>query len=61
MIPYIQGKQKVPVHLLEVGYSEGTYGYNTCLKWSTWTCRQASTCFIWLAKTCASSVWEIFL
>jgi len=26
----IQGEQKVPMYLLEVGYSEYTYGYKKC-------------------------------
>jgi len=32
----VQGEQRVPVHLLEVGYSECTYSYNKCWKWPLW-------------------------
>jgi len=34
----IQGEQKVPMHLLEVGYSDSecTYGYSNCWKWPLW-------------------------
>jgi len=28
----VQDEQKVPVHLLYVGYSEYTYGYSKCWK-----------------------------
>jgi hypothetical protein len=33
---YIQRERKFPVHLLQVGYSEYTYGYNKCWKWPPW-------------------------
>jgi len=31
----VQAERKVPVYLLELGYSECTYGYNKCWKWPT--------------------------
>jgi len=29
----VQNEQKVHVHLMEICYSESTYGYNKCWKW----------------------------
>jgi len=41
----------------EIAYS--ICSYNKCWKWPTWECRQAPVRFIWLARTCASSLQEI--
>jgi len=43
-----------PRREFEIAYS--IYSYNKCWKWPTWVCRQASVHFIWLARTCASSL-----
>jgi len=40
----IQNEQKVPVHLLEVGYSDCAYGYNKCWKCPTPRSHGHGTC-----------------